>query len=90
MTDHPISEAEFDEAMRLLADSIAGQIKSHRLLARFRTAGLHEVDDSTVRRFDDELARMRQKIAKTNERRRELKQAAARKREIERERKKRS
>lgn len=88
MTDQPISAAEFDEVLRLLADSLADQIKAHRLLVRFRTAGLHEADDGTIRRYDDELARMRQKIAKTNERRRKLKQAAARKREIERERKK--
>jgi hypothetical protein len=87
MNEAPITEAEFDLVMRLLAESLAGQIKAYRILARFRSAGLHEADDGTIRRYDDDLARMRQNIAKTNERRRKLKQSIARKREIDAERK---
>lgn len=76
--------------MRLLAQSLVDQIKALRLLKRFETAGLREAGDSAVERYDDEIARLRQRVAKTAEARRKLKQSDARKREIERERKKRA
>jgi hypothetical protein len=90
MDNQPIAPADYDEAIRLLTQSIVAQIKAHRLLGRFSTAGLLETEDGRIARYDDDLARMRRRILQATEQQRKLKRAAARRREIDRERKKRN
>ena len=89
MPDQPITADDYEEILRLLAQSIVAQIKARHLLVRFSKAGLLESEDGRIARYDDDLARMRQRILQATEQRRKLKRVAARKREIERERKKR-
>ena len=84
----PISDLEYDQAVHHLSHAIVHLIMAQRILSRYAEAGLlGEAHDARLDRAEAEVCQLRQRIAKTNDLKRKLKQRSKRKMEIEAERK---